>query len=42
MQIKNYKHFSAVIKMLPKIIEQLRENGKQIDVLVIETNPKVT
>ncbi|HAR7047608.1 TPA: AAA family ATPase, partial [Staphylococcus aureus] len=34
VQIKNYKHFSAVIKMLPKIIEQLRENGKQIDVVV--------
>ncbi|NGU80845.1 AAA family ATPase, partial [Staphylococcus aureus] len=37
VQIKNYKHFSAVVKMLPKIIEQLRENGKQIDVVVIET-----
>ncbi|AWE67693.1 hypothetical protein P563_02718 [Staphylococcus aureus M1423] len=41
VQIKNYKHFSAVIKMLPKIIEQLRENGKQIDVLVIETIQKL-
>ncbi|PZL45863.1 AAA family ATPase, partial [Staphylococcus aureus] len=36
VQIKNYKHFSAVIKMLPKIIERLRENGKQIDVVVID------
>ncbi len=41
VQIKNYKHFSAVIKMLPKIIEQLRENGKQIDVVVIETIQKL-
>ncbi|HCZ1656749.1 TPA: AAA family ATPase, partial [Staphylococcus aureus] len=28
-------------KMLPKIIEQLRENGKQIDVVVIETIQKL-
>ncbi|NGG14432.1 AAA family ATPase, partial [Staphylococcus aureus] len=41
VQIKNYKHFSAVVKMLPKIIEQLRENGKQIDVVVIETIQKL-
>ncbi|HCX2333179.1 TPA: ATP-binding protein, partial [Staphylococcus aureus] len=41
VQIKNYKHFSAVIKMLPKIIEQLRENEKQIDVVVIETIQKL-
>ncbi|WP_256061973.1 AAA family ATPase, partial [Staphylococcus aureus] len=41
VQIKNYKHFIAVIKMLPKIIEQLRENEKQIDVVVIETIQKL-
>lgn len=39
--IKNYKHFSYVIKMLPQILEQLRNNGKQIDVVVIETIQKL-
>ena len=26
VQIKNYKHFAYVIKMLPQVIEKLREN----------------
>lgn len=39
--IKNYKHFSYVIKMLPQILEQLRSNGKEIDVVVIETIQKL-
>ncbi|GAA6817896.1 hypothetical protein HpBTM60_04720 [Helicobacter pylori] len=39
--IKNYKHFSYVIKMLPQILEQLRGNGKEIDVVVIETIQKL-
>ncbi|MBA9873847.1 chromosomal replication initiator DnaA, partial [Ralstonia insidiosa] len=30
VQIKNYKHFAYVIKMLPQIIEKLRDNGKKI------------
>ncbi|ANZ33902.1 ATP-binding protein [Staphylococcus carnosus] len=41
VQIKNYKHFAMVIKMLPQILEQLRSNGKQIDVVVIETIQKL-
>lgn len=41
VQIKNYKHFVAVVKMLPQILEQLRSNGKQIDVVVIETIQKL-
>ncbi|NHB70580.1 ATP-binding protein [Staphylococcus sp. 191] len=41
VQIKNYKHFAMVVKMLPKILEQLRSNGKQIDVVVIETIQKL-
>ncbi|MBA8772090.1 ATP-binding protein [Staphylococcus coagulans] len=41
VQIKNYKHFAMVVKMLPQILEQLRANGKQIDVLVIETIQKL-
>ena len=41
VQIKNYKHFAYVIKMLPQVIEKLRENGKQIDVVVIETIQKL-
>lgn len=41
VQIKNYKHFAMVVKMLPQILEQLRSNGKQIDVVVIETIQKL-
>ncbi|WP_353419805.1 ATP-binding protein [Staphylococcus delphini] len=41
VQIKNYKHFAMVVKMLPQILEQLRANGKQIDVVVIETIQKL-
>lgn len=41
VQIKNYEHFVYVIKLLPQILEKLRENGKQIDVLVIETIQKL-
>lgn len=40
VQVKNYKHFVAVVKALPQILEQLRSNGKQIDVVVIETIQK--
>lgn len=41
VEVKNYKHLSYVIKMLPKALEQLRNNGKQIDVVVIETIQKL-
>ncbi|HEC2174257.1 TPA: ATP-binding protein [Staphylococcus delphini] len=41
VQVKNYKHFAMVVKMLPQILEQLRSNGKQIDVVVIETIQKL-
>lgn len=41
VEVNNYKHLSYVIKMLPKVIEQLRNNGKQIDVVVIETIQKL-
>ncbi|MEB7677860.1 ATP-binding protein [Staphylococcus saprophyticus] len=41
VSVKNYKHFSYVIKMLPQILEQLRSNGKEIDVVVIETIQKL-
>lgn len=41
VSVKNYKHFSYVIKSLPQIIEKLRENGKEIDVVVIETIQKL-
>lgn len=39
--VKNYKHFSYVIRMIPQILEQLRNNGKKIDVVVIETIQKL-
>ncbi|MGV3043449.1 ATP-binding protein [Staphylococcus rostri] len=41
VQIKNYSHFAMVIKALPNVLEQLRANGKQIDVVVIETIQKL-
>ncbi|MTV23736.1 ATP-binding protein [Staphylococcus delphini] len=41
VQVKNYKHFAMVVKMLPQILEQLRANGKQIDVVVIEAIQKL-
>ncbi|WP_105976076.1 ATP-binding protein [Staphylococcus simulans] len=41
VQVKNYQHFVAVVKSLPQILEQLRSNGKQIDVVVIETIQKL-
>ena len=41
VQVKIIKHFAYVIKMLPQVIEKLRENGKQIDVVVIETIQKL-
>lgn len=41
VQIRDYKHFAIVVKMLPQVLEQLRANGKQIDVVVIETIQKL-
>ncbi|WP_145340951.1 ATP-binding protein [Staphylococcus condimenti] len=41
VQVKNYQHFVAVVKALPQILEHLRSNGKQIDVVVIETIQKL-
>lgn len=41
VSVKNYKHFSYVIKSLPQVLEKLRENGKEIDVVVIETIQKL-
>jgi hypothetical protein len=41
INIKNYKHLSAVVKELPNIIKTLRENGKEINVVVIETAQKL-
>ncbi|QUM66204.1 ATP-binding protein [Staphylococcus delphini] len=39
--IENYQHFVYVINYLPKILEQMRSNGQQIDVVVIETIQKL-
>ena len=41
VSIANYSHFATVVKNLPLIIKQLRDNGKQIDVVVIETIQKL-
>lgn len=41
VSIEDYKHFRNVIAKLPEIIKQLREAGKQIDVVAIETIQKL-
>ncbi|MCO4095739.1 ATP-binding protein [Macrococcoides canis] len=41
VSIRNYSHFAAVIKNLPQILQALRANGKQIDIVVIETIQKL-
>ena len=41
VSIKNYQHFIYVIKALPQVIQALRDKGKQIDVVVIETLQKL-
>lgn len=41
VEIKNYKHLEYVITSLPQILEALREQGKQIDIVVIETLQKL-
>ncbi|SUM32079.1 Uncharacterised protein [Staphylococcus gallinarum] len=41
VSIKNYHHFIYVIKALPQVIQALRDKGKQIDVVVIETLQKL-
>lgn len=39
--IQNYQHFVLVIQYLPQVIKQMRDNGQQIDVVVIETIQKL-
>src|SRR5699024_7106226 len=39
--IRNYQHLSQIIKHLPQIITQLRENGKEVSIVVIETIQKL-
>ncbi|EOB7069993.1 ATP-binding protein [Staphylococcus aureus] len=39
--IQNYQHFVAIIQYLPQVIQQMRNNGQQIDVVVIETIQKL-
>ncbi|WP_182478265.1 ATP-binding protein [Staphylococcus chromogenes] len=41
VEIKNYQHFIYVIKALPQVIKALRDKGKQIDIVVIETLQKL-
>lgn len=41
VQIKNYKHFTTVIRKLPEVIQELRKINKKIDILVIETIQKL-
>lgn len=39
--IENYQHFAYVIQLLPQILKEMRDNGQQIDVVVIETIQKL-
>ena len=39
--IKNFDHLVQVVKALPQIITQLRKNGKQVDIVVLETVQKL-
>lgn len=41
VQVRDYRHFATVVKVLPQVLEQLRGNGKQIDIVVIETIQKL-
>lgn len=41
VSIENYDHFIYVIKYLPTILKQMRDQGQQIDVVVIETIQKL-
>jgi len=41
VEIKNFEHLQYVINNLPQVLEALREQGKQIDIVVIETLQKL-
>lgn len=41
VSIRNYQHFLYVIKALPQVIQALRNKGKTIEVVVIETLQKL-
>lgn len=41
VNIKNYQHLQQIIKELPQVLEQLRQSGKEINVVVIETAQKL-
>ena len=37
VEIENYQHFVYVVNYLPQILQEMRENGQEINVVVIET-----
>lgn len=41
VEIRDWDHLENVIKYLPHVLKELRESGKQIDVVVIETIQKL-
>ncbi|MDJ1111460.1 AAA family ATPase [Macrococcus sp. S115] len=41
VEVRDWEHLENVIKYLPQILKELRDNGKQIDIVVIETVQKL-
>ena len=41
VEIENYQHFVYVVNFLPQILQEMRENGQEINVVVIETIQKL-
>jgi len=41
VEIRDWEHLENVIRYLPQILKELRDNGKQIDIVVIETVQKL-
>ena len=41
VEIENYQHFVYVVNYLPQILQEMRENGQEINVVVIETIQKL-
>lgn len=41
VDIRSYQHLQQIVKELPQVVKQLRESGKEINIVVIETAQKL-
>lgn len=41
LEVRDWDHLENTIKYLPQVLKELRDNGKQIDIVVIETIQKL-